>query len=107
MLTISSSLIDYTSNLTGIDAAAAASTIKNHPVTQDLANGRMTSHITQIWHSCIQNAGPAAQSIKNQANATSSEFTSLAGARQPPSYSAANDTPLTRKNKSDCIEGSY
>jgi len=38
-----------------------------------------------------------ATSVKNEAQATSGEFSDLAGSRAPPTYKAANDTPLTRK----------
>lgn len=59
------------------NAATAANSVKNAQITQDLANG------------------PMATSVKNQASATSNEFGSLAGSRATPSYTAANDTPLT------------
>ncbi|KAL2410799.1 hypothetical protein ABEF95_001248 [Exophiala dermatitidis] len=59
------------------DAAAAVNTVQNHPITQNVVNG------------------PVATSIKNEAGATASEFSELANSRQPPSYTAANDTPLT------------
>jgi len=59
------------------NAAAAVNTVQNHPITQNIVNG------------------PVATSVKNEAGATASEFSDLAGSRQPPSYTAANDTPLT------------
>ncbi|KIX03523.1 uncharacterized protein Z518_07076 [Rhinocladiella mackenziei CBS 650.93] len=59
------------------NAAAAVNTVQDHPITQNVVNG------------------PVATSIKNQAGATASEFSDLAGSRQPPSYTAANETPLT------------
>ncbi|EXJ80626.1 hypothetical protein A1O3_06910 [Capronia epimyces CBS 606.96] len=59
------------------NAAAAVNTVQNHPITQNVVNG------------------PVATSIKNEAGATASEFSDLAGSRQQPSYTAANDTPLT------------
>ncbi|KAL6246611.1 hypothetical protein RBB50_006849 [Rhinocladiella similis] len=58
-------------------AAAAVNTVQNHPITQNIVNG------------------PVATSVKNQAGATASEFSDLANSRQQPSYTAANDTPLT------------
>ncbi|EXJ90232.1 hypothetical protein A1O1_03331 [Capronia coronata CBS 617.96] len=59
------------------NAAAAVNTVQNHPITQNVVNG------------------PVATSIKNEAGATASEFSNLAGSRKQPSYTAANDTPLT------------
>lgn len=38
-----------------------------------------------------------ATSVKNEAGAASNEFGNLSAARTAPSYTAANDTPLTRK----------
>ncbi|KAK7887749.1 hypothetical protein LTR67_009652 [Exophiala xenobiotica] len=60
------------------NAAAAVNTVQNHPITQNIVNG------------------PVATSVKNEAGATASEFSDLASSRQTPSYTAANDTPLTR-----------
>ncbi|RVX66592.1 hypothetical protein B0A52_09469 [Exophiala mesophila] len=60
-----------------LGTSSAVNTVKDHPVTQNLVNG------------------PVATSIKNEAEATSSEFNDLASSRQTPSYAAANDTPLT------------
>jgi len=59
------------------NAAAAVNTVQNHPITQNIVNG------------------PVATSVKNEAGATASEFSDLASSRQTPSYTAANDTPLT------------
>ncbi|KAJ9637034.1 hypothetical protein, variant [Exophiala oligosperma] len=59
------------------NAAAAVNTVQNHPITQNIVNG------------------PVATSVKNEAGATASEFSDLANSRRPPSYTAANDTPLT------------
>jgi hypothetical protein len=59
------------------NASAALNTVQNHPVTQNVVNG------------------PVATSIKNEAGVTANEFSDLAAARQTPSYTAANDTPLT------------
>lgn len=58
-------------------AANAYNSVSNTQFAQDLANG------------------PAAQSVKNQANATSNEFSDLASSRTMPEHKAANDTPLT------------
>lgn len=38
-----------------------------------------------------------ATSVKKEAGAASNEFGNLGAARTAPSYTAANDTPLTRK----------
>jgi len=59
------------------NAAAAVNTVQNHPITQNVVNG------------------PVATSIKNQAGVTANEFGDLAASRQPPSYTAANNTELT------------
>lgn len=58
-------------------AASAYDSAANTQLAQDLANG------------------PAAQSVKNQAAATSNEFSDLASSRKAPEHRAANDTPLT------------
>lgn len=83
------------SRLNHLGAANAVNAVKNHPVTQDLANGSQQSNLFQIWHSYI--SGPMATSVKNQAGVASNEFGNLGAARTAPSYTAANDTPLTRK----------
>jgi len=44
----------------------------------------------------LTTTSPAAQSVKNQAAATGSEFSDLANSRKLPEHKAANDTPLTR-----------
>jgi hypothetical protein len=81
-------------------ASSAYNSVKNHPVTQDLANGTpVFINFNESWHSLL--SGPMATSVKNQAGATSNEFGNLAGARAPPAYTAANDTPLTRKMAQD------
>ncbi|KIW66277.1 hypothetical protein, variant [Phialophora macrospora] len=59
------------------NASAAAQTIQQHPITQNLVNG------------------PVAQSAKSEAAATKSEFSDLASSRQKPGYTASNDTELT------------
>lgn len=87
-----------TSNLNREGAASAANAVKNHPVTQDLANGTHKPTLHEIWHSLL--SGPVATSVKNEADATTSEFGNLAGSRAAPSQTAANDTPLTRKIES-------
>ena len=43
-------------------------------------------------------AGPVAESVKNETAQISNELSSLANARTDPSYTAANDQNLTRKN---------
>ncbi|KIV84283.1 hypothetical protein PV11_00072 [Exophiala sideris] len=68
------------------NAAAAYDTVQNHPITQNVVNHPITQNVVN---------GPVATSIKNEAGATASEFSDLAGSRQQPSYTAANDTPLT------------
>lgn len=46
----------------------------------------------------ITAAGPVAESVKNQTEKTSNEFSGLANAaRTPPAYTAANGQNLTRK----------
>ncbi|KAK5098626.1 hypothetical protein LTR70_002514 [Exophiala xenobiotica] len=60
-----------------LGAANAYNQAANSQFAQDLANG------------------PAAQSVKNQAQATGNEFSDLAGSRTMPDHKAANDTPLT------------
>ncbi|KIW80787.1 hypothetical protein Z517_07404 [Fonsecaea pedrosoi CBS 271.37] len=59
------------------NAASAVNTVTEHPITQNIVNG------------------PVATSVKDQAASTKSEFSDLASSRQPPSYTAANDTTLT------------
>ncbi|ETI25388.1 hypothetical protein G647_02161 [Cladophialophora carrionii CBS 160.54] len=54
------------------NASAAAQTIQQHPITQNLVNG------------------PVAQSARNEAAATKSEFSNLAGSRSKPDYTASN-----------------
>ncbi|KAI1619150.1 Reticulon-domain-containing protein [Exophiala viscosa] len=68
------------------NAAAAYDTVQNHPITQNVVNHPITQNVVN---------GPVATSIKNEAGATASEFSDLASSRQQPSYTAANDTPLT------------
>lgn len=58
-------------------AASAMTSVQNSQLAKDLANG------------------PAAQSVKNQAAATSNEFSDLASSRKMPDHTAANNTPLT------------
>lgn len=82
--------------LTISGAASAVNAVKNHPITQDLTNGTSQSKQEKFWHSLFE--GPMATSVKNQANATGSEFNSLANSRTAPSHTAANDTPLTREH---------
>jgi len=60
------------------NSAAAYNKIAQHDLTQSVING------------------PAATSVKNEAAATQSEFSELANSRQKPSYTAANDTELTK-----------
>jgi len=59
------------------NASQAYNSVSNSQFAQDLASG------------------PAATSIKNQANATGDEFADLASSRRVPEHKAANDTPLT------------
>ncbi|EXJ57627.1 hypothetical protein A1O7_07976 [Cladophialophora yegresii CBS 114405] len=54
------------------NASAAAQTIQQHPITQNLVNG------------------PVAQSARSEAAATKSEFSNLAGSRSKPDYTASN-----------------
>ncbi|KIV94844.1 hypothetical protein, variant 2 [Exophiala mesophila] len=75
--------------------SSAVNTVKDHPVTQNLVNGKSSRPDTHIIHWLNHVPGPVAASIKNEAEATSSEFNDLASSRQTPSYAAANDTPLT------------
>lgn len=58
-------------------AASALNSAQNTQFAQDLANG------------------PAAQTVKKEAAATSNEFADLANSRKMPEHTAANDTPLT------------
>jgi len=58
-------------------ASQAANSVANTQLAQDLANG------------------PAAQTVKKEAAATSNEFSDLAASRKVPEHTAANDTPLT------------
>jgi hypothetical protein len=83
--------------LTLLDAAAAVNTVKNHPISQNLANGmqhvlRCARYLADHVH-----VGPAATSVKNQAAATSNELSGLASSRETPSYTAANGETLTRE----------
>ena len=82
--------------LTCAGASSAFNTVKNAQITQDLANGISSQIQSQNWYSYIFQ-GPVATSVKNEATATSNEFSALAGSREPPSHTAANETPLTRK----------
>jgi len=59
------------------NASAAANAVKNHPISQNLANG------------------PAAESVKNQTAKTQSEFSNLAASRQTPATPAATGQQLT------------
>jgi len=67
-------------------ASNAASTIANHPITQNAIN-----------HPITQNAinGPVATSVKDEAYRTQSEFANLAASRAPPGRNAATGQPLT------------
>ena len=47
-------------------------------------------------HILTSSQGPVATSIKNESAATQSEFSELANSRQKPTYTAANDTELTK-----------
>ncbi|KAI9054766.1 hypothetical protein LZ554_001915 [Drepanopeziza brunnea f. sp. 'monogermtubi'] len=59
------------------NAAAAADAVKNHPLTQSVANG------------------PVVENIKDQTTKTSNEFSNLAASRATPSTPAATGQPLT------------
>jgi hypothetical protein len=59
------------------NTAAAANAVKNHPLTQSVANG------------------PVAEGVKNESAKTSNEFSNLAASRTTPSTSAATGQPLT------------
>jgi hypothetical protein len=82
--------------LTPSGVSSAYNSVAGSQLAQDLKNGSDSPSVslTKIWHSFI--TGPMATSVKNQADATSNEFGNLAGARAPPSHTAANETPLTR-----------
>ena len=81
--------------LTPAGAASAFDTVKNAQITQDLANGIPSTDQIKSWYSYLK--GPVATSVKNEATATGNEFSALAGSRQAPAHTAANETPLTRK----------
>jgi len=59
------------------NASAAADAVKNHPITQNIANG------------------PVAENIKDQTAKTSAEFSNLAASRTTPATPAATGQPLT------------
>ncbi|KAL2061848.1 hypothetical protein VTL71DRAFT_7226, partial [Oculimacula yallundae] len=59
------------------NASAAADAVKNHPITQNIANG------------------PVAENVKDQTAKTSAEFSNLAASRTTPSTTAATGQPLT------------
>lgn len=82
--------------LTCAGASSASNSVKNAQITQDLTNGIPSIDMIQNWYSYLK--GPMATSVKNEAAATSNEFSALAGSRQPPTHTAANETPLTRTN---------
>lgn len=64
------------------NASAAVNSVQNHPVTQNVKD-------------TVTN-GPVVESIKNQTEKTSNEFSGLANAsRTPPPYTAANGQNLT------------
>jgi hypothetical protein len=88
--------------LTSLDASAAVNSVQNHPVTQNVkdtvTNGGSSRVSFGLAVTHITAAGPVAESIKNQTEKTSNEFSGLANAaRTPPAYTAANDQNLTRK----------
>ncbi|XMA16431.1 hypothetical protein WAI453_009222 [Rhynchosporium graminicola] len=64
-------------NSVGNNASAAADAVKNHPITQNIANG------------------PVAENIKDQTAKTSSEFSNLAATRTTPATPAATGQQLT------------
>ena len=57
--------------------------------------GSKSHHVSKHTHHI--DTGPVATSVSNQTAATKNEFSGLANARQTPSYTAANNTPLTRQ----------
>jgi len=59
------------------NASAAANAVKNHPITQNLANG------------------PVAENVKNESAKTQAEFSNLAAARTRPAAPAATGQQLT------------
>jgi len=59
------------------NASAAADAVKNHPITQNIANG------------------PVAENVKDQTAKTSTEFSNLAASRTTPATPAATGQPLT------------
>jgi len=59
------------------NASAAANAVKNHPITQNIANG------------------PVADTVKDQSAKTSSEFSNLAASRTTPATPAATGQQLT------------
>jgi hypothetical protein len=88
--------------LTSLDASAAVNSVQNHPVTQNVkdtvTNGGSSQVSFGLAIAHITAAGPVAESIKNQTEKTSNEFSGLANAaRTPPPYTAANGQNLTRK----------
>lgn len=64
-------------NTTSDNASAAANTVKDHPITQNIVNG------------------PIAESVKDQSAKTQSEFSNLAASRTTPATPAATGQQLT------------
>ena len=77
-----------------IDASAAADTVKNHPLTQSMANG-MIYHYLATKRELIPLVGPVATNVKDQSAKTQNEFSNLAASRQRPSTTTANGQQLT------------
>lgn len=72
-----SSTIENAKHTVVNNASAAANAVKNHPITQNLANG------------------PVAENVKDQSAKTQADFSSLAAARTTPTTTTATGQPLT------------
>jgi len=71
------STLENAKNTVVNNASAAANAVKNHPITQNIANG------------------PVAENVKDQSAKTQADFSNLAAARTAPSTTAANGQQLT------------
>jgi len=75
--TSGTSSIENAKNTVVNNASAAANAVKNHPITQNIANG------------------PVASNVKDQSAKTQNEFSNLAAARTTPTTPAATGQQLT------------
>ncbi|TAQ90006.1 hypothetical protein B7494_g1655 [Chlorociboria aeruginascens] len=73
----STSSLENAKNAVVGNAAAAASAVQNHPLTQSITNG------------------PVAENVKNETAKTQADFSNLAAARTPPTQPAATGQQLT------------